>query len=145
MPFRQIQFAFALLAFVLIAFVAVLFSSVNAQGRFLQTNSPVESPPVFRVQAVVHAEIDNCIEKELRKMGVWEPAARQFCHERSYTTMQRMLFMSHLRAIKGVKNFPYLIYRATMAYDESEGLACELVEPTNELLEAAVRSETLIL
>ena len=69
------------------------------------------------------SEINNGIEKELREMGVWEPVARQFCHERSYTTKQRMIFMSHLRMLQGVKNYQYLVYRATTAYDEAEGLS----------------------
>ena len=68
------------------------------------------------------SEINNGIEKELREMGVWEPVARQFCHERSYTTKQRMIFMSHLRMLQSVKNYQYLVYRATTAYDEAEGL-----------------------
>ncbi len=68
------------------------------------------------------AEINNGIEKELSEMGVWEPVARQFCHERSFTTLQRMILMDHLRAIKGVENCQYVVYRATTAYDESEGL-----------------------
>ncbi|SMP73843.1 hypothetical protein SAMN06265222_11723 [Neorhodopirellula lusitana] len=68
------------------------------------------------------SEINSGIEKELQAMGVWEPVARQFCRERSYTTMQRMIFMGHLRTLKDVQNFQYLVYRATTAYDESEGL-----------------------
>ena len=68
------------------------------------------------------AEINGAIERELLTMGVWEPVARQFCRERSYTTLQRMIFMDHLRAMKQVENVQYLAYRATTAYNEAEGL-----------------------
>ena len=68
------------------------------------------------------AEINSAIERELLAMGVWQPVARQFCRERSYTTLQRMIFMDHLRAIAEVENVQYLVFRATNAYDEAEGL-----------------------
>ncbi len=68
------------------------------------------------------AEINGAIERELQAMGVWEPVARQFCRERSYTTLQRMIFMEHLRAIKQVENVQFLVLRATTAYNEAEGL-----------------------
>ncbi len=68
------------------------------------------------------AEINGAIERELLAMGVWEPVAAQFCRERSYTTLQRMIFMEHLRAVKRVENMQYLVYRATNAYNEAEGL-----------------------
>ena len=69
------------------------------------------------------SELNNAMEKELVQIGVWEPVARQFCHERSFTTMQRMIFMDHLRSIKNVDQFQYVVYRATTAYNESEGLS----------------------
>lgn len=68
------------------------------------------------------AEINGSIERELLAMGVWEPVARQFCRERSYTTLQRMIFMEHLRTIKQVENVQFLVLRATTAYNEAEGL-----------------------
>ena len=68
------------------------------------------------------AEINGAIERELLAMGVWQPVSRQFCRERSYTTLQRIIFMDHLRALKNVENAQYLVYRATNAYNEAEGL-----------------------
>ncbi len=68
------------------------------------------------------AETNARIESELLEMGVWQPIARQFCRERSYTTLYRLIFMNHLRALKNVTNYQYLVYRATNAYDEAEGL-----------------------
>jgi len=69
------------------------------------------------------AEINGAIERELLRFGVWEPVARQFCRERSYTTLQRMIFMDHLRALQDVEQAQSLVYRATNAYNEAEGLA----------------------
>lgn len=68
------------------------------------------------------AEINEQIERELLAMGVWQPVARQFCRERSYTTLQRIIFMDHLRALKKVEHIQHLVYRATNAYNEAEGL-----------------------
>jgi hypothetical protein len=79
----------------------------------------------FKEQLVKQSpsEINAAIENELLAMGVWEPVARQFCRERSYTSLQRLVFMDHLRALKQVENSQYLVYRATTAYNEAEGLA----------------------
>lgn len=68
------------------------------------------------------AEINDKLEKELLAMRVWEPVAKSFCRERSFTTLQRMIFVDHLRALKSVENYQLLAYRATTAYNEAEGL-----------------------
>jgi len=84
----------------------------------LSTTQDFREELVRRTPSEVNAEI----EKELLEMGVWEPVARQFCRERSYTTIQRMVFMRNLRALQDIENVEYLVYRATAAYNEVEGL-----------------------
>jgi len=49
----------------------------------LSTTQDFRDELVRRTPSEVNAEI----EKELLEMGVWEPVARQFCRERSYTTI----------------------------------------------------------
>lgn len=52
MPRRPIQIALSI-----VAAISASFSVANSQDRFPATHSPVESPPVYRVQEVVASEI----------------------------------------------------------------------------------------
>src|SRR5579871_2140420 len=68
-------------------------------------------------------ELNVQIEHELESLEVPEQIRLQFCQEVNYTTQERLLFMHHLRHLRGVKNLHVMVEGAIEARNQADGLA----------------------
>lgn len=68
-------------------------------------------------------ELHVSIERELESLEIPEQIRAQFCEEANYTTQERLLFLYHLRQLRGVKNLHVMVEGALEAKNQADALA----------------------
>lgn len=83
------------------------------------------------VASKLPSEINAELDQELAKLEVESVTRTRFLENSALTTTRRLLFMHHLRRLKGVGNVSYLVHAAGSARTEADGLAA--IEETHML------------